>query len=279
MSSAWPNSDFRLSALDALQSGLMVELIATPRMDLKTCRATDLVSEAVSANKDDQFDYLPVLSGASTNANMIVGMFHAAAYRAGDCDGPVERHMEVLSERHLIGSDTSIINFISDADSRPSRLVVSGEGFSGLVTLSDLQKLPVRAALFAAVTSFEMTMSQAIRHRFSGKTEWKELLNEKRRLKIQEEIEELKRADGLADELLFTQFCDKGTIVLKSFEFEQSKRTLEDKLGKFQKLRDGLAHANDYAATPEQAKQVCALVRDLLVLRKEIANAAPGALA
>jgi hypothetical protein len=86
------------------------------------------------------------------------------------------------------------------------------------------------------------------------------------------------RADGLADELLFTQFCDKGTIVLKSFEFAGSKRSLEDKLSKFQGLRDGLAHANDYAATPEQAKQVCALVRDLLVLRKEIANAAPGAL-
>jgi predicted transcriptional regulator len=193
MSSVWSNNDFSLSALDALQSGLMVELIATPRSDLKTCRATDLVSEAVSVNKEDQFDYLPVLSGASTNRDTIVGMFHDAEYRTGIWDGSVEKHMEVLSERHLIGSDTSIVNFISDADSRPSRLVVSGEGFSGLVTLSDLQKLPVRAALFAAVTSFEMTMSQAIRHRFSGKTEWKELLNERRRQKIQEEIEQSKR--------------------------------------------------------------------------------------
>jgi hypothetical protein len=122
-------------------------------------------------------------------------------------------------------------------------------------------------------------MSQVIRHRFSGNTEWKELLSENRRLKIQEEIEESRRADGLADELLFTQFCDKGTIIRKSFELSHSMTALEAKLSKFQGLRDGLAHANDYAATPEQAKQVCALVRDLLILRKEIANAAPGALA
>jgi hypothetical protein len=110
-SPAWPNNDFSLSALDALQSGLMVELIATPRRDLKTCCATDRVSEVVSANKEDQFDHLPVLSGASTDADAIVGMFHAAAYRTGNWDGSVAKHMEVLSERHLIGSDTSIIIF------------------------------------------------------------------------------------------------------------------------------------------------------------------------
>jgi len=37
-------------------------------------------------------------------------------------------------------------------------------------------------------------------------------------------------------------------------------------------LRDKVAHANEYAATPEQARNVCAIVRDLLALRKQIAG-------
>ena len=35
-------------------------------------------------------------------------------------------------------------------------------------------------------------------------------------------------------------------------------------------LRDKLAHANDYAATPAAARRVCTIVRDLFKLREEI---------
>ena len=49
----------------------------------------------------------------------------------------------------------------------PCRLVVSGTGIVGLVTLSDLQKLPVRAVLLALLTGLEISMSEAIEQVFS----------------------------------------------------------------------------------------------------------------
>jgi dTDP-4-dehydrorhamnose reductase len=92
---------------------------------------------------------------------------------------------------------------------------------------------------------------------------------------MQGEIEKSKKADGFVDALLFTQFCDKGDIIRKSLRFSCSATALKRKFWELQKLRDHLAHANDYAGTPAEAKHVCALVRVLLALRTEIANASP----
>jgi hypothetical protein len=61
--------------------------------------------------------------------------------------------MRALPEENLIGADAGILSFVKGADRRGCRLVMSGAEISGLVSLSDLQKLPVRATvLFALIT-------------------------------------------------------------------------------------------------------------------------------
>jgi hypothetical protein len=274
MTSLWPNAEEAGSdlAFEAVQSGLSASLIATPRAALKTCRTNEVVSAVVDSNQE-LFDYIPVVNTSDPRGSTIVGMFHAEAFRMQRCDDLIERHMEPLSENHLVGATTSILEFIVEADSRPSRLVVSGGGFSGLVTISDLQKLPVRAALFAVVTSFEMTMSEAIRRKFSSDEEWMALLSGGRKKKMREAIERSRKADGFVNALLFTQFCDKGDIIRKSLPLSLSAEALKMKFDDFQELRNHLAHANDYASTPAEAKRVSSLVRDLLSLRAEIAAA------
>jgi hypothetical protein len=181
--------------------------------------------------------------------------------------------MEPLSEDHLVGAATSIWEFIVDSDSRPSRLVVFGGGFLGLVTISDLQKLPVRAALFAAITSFEMTMSEVIRRRFSSDDEWMALLSDGRKETIRGAIEISRSANGFVDALLFTQFCDKGDIIRKSLLLPHSTTKLKAKFDDLQKLRNHLAHANNYASTPMEVKQLRGLLEDLSSLRTQIVTA------
>ena len=154
---------------------------------------------------------------------------------------------------------------------RPCRLVLAGASISGLVSLSDLQKLPVRAALFALITGFEITRAEAIREKFVEGESWMACLNGGRRDLMQDEIAKSKNDDGFVDALLFTQFCDKKEIVIESFQFGSSKTRLRKRLDKIQELRDGIAHANEYAATPERAKCVCGVVRDMLDLRAQIA--------
>jgi hypothetical protein len=256
----------------AIHSGLTVQLIETSRRDLVTCRACDAASLVIE-HITEQYDFIPVTEHSGTGRDRIVGLFHAAAFHDAPApDGRVADHLLPLSEEYLIGADASILDFITDADTRPCRLVLAGPSISGLVSLSDLQKLPVRAALFALITGFEITMAEAIRRMFPLSGDWMPLLSETRQSKIHEEIQKSKESDSFVDPLLFTQFADKRTIIAKLCQISGSKSALQVRLKQIENLRDKVAHANEYAATPEQARKVCALVRDLLILREEIAG-------
>jgi CBS domain-containing protein len=262
------------AVFEALHSGLTVQLIATGRDDLMTCESNEAVS-AVMERNTEQYDFIPVTEGGGAGDRRIVGLFHAARFRGAsvpnDCTG---NHDEPLSEDLLIGADASILDFVRNADHQPCRLVVSGGKIAGLVSLSDLQKLPVRAALFALITGFEMIMAGAIRRKFPAADKWLSCLSDGRQNQIRDEIAKSRQDDGFVDALLFTQFCDKTDIVAKSFGLPQSKKQTRKDLKKIQKLRDNLAHANEYAATPQHAESVCVTVRSLLVLKDEIASAA-----
>ena len=250
---------------EILHRGLTVGLISTPRDDLKTCSLDDSIADVI-LHTTENYDYLPV---TAEGGGRIVGLFHAVDF-TDKSEGRVREHCRPQSEEHLIGADASILDFVTEADCRPCRLVVSGTGIVGLVTLSDLQKLPVRAALFALVTGLEISMSEAIRRSFRTPCEWLPFLSQGRQEKIQQEIHKSKDGDGFVDDLLFTQFCDKTRILTKLPCFASRKMELRRGLKEIQELRDKLAHANKYATTPDMQRKVCAVVRDLLKLRKEI---------
>jgi hypothetical protein len=169
--------------------------------------------------------------------------------------------MRPLSEENLIGADASLLAFIRNADRQMCRLVVSGPEINGLVSLSDLQRLPVRAALFAMVTQLEMTMADVIRRGFTQSGHWIDRLSSKRKCNVHKRAAAAKSENTFVDMLLYTEFCDKVTIVRKHPNFPWSKTSFEEDLSKVQSLQDGLAHANDYAGTREAASDVCKTVR------------------
>jgi hypothetical protein len=257
---------------EALHSGLTVELISTHRDDLRTCTPDDAIADVIGRNIE-LYDFLPVVSLKSPKNASIIGLFHAAkCSHAASLDGRIREHYDPLSEEFVIGADARILDFIKDADHKPCRLVVSNSGIIGLVSLSDLQRLPVRAVLFSVITGFEITMMEAIRRSFPSDGDWLCRLSEGRRKTITDTIAESHRGDGFVDALLFTQFCDKADIIRKSFDLgkEGGKSALASKLKEIQRLRDHVAHANEYAASPEHAQNVCTLVRDILALREKL---------
>lgn len=245
--------------------------IATAREDLTTCADDDQISSVLEQNIE-LYDYIPVIAKTPRGKGDIVGLLHAASYVGGAArNGYVREYRNALSEETLIGADASILDFIKKADERPCRLVVSGAGIVGLVSLSDLQKLPARAVLFALVTGLEITMSEAIRRHFQREDGWLAYLSEGRREKISIEIAKARTDDGFVDNLLFTQFCDKADVIAKSFALLSDKKAFRFHLKEIQDLRDNLAHANEYAASPERARHTCATIKTLLDLREQIA--------
>lgn len=252
--------DYAATTLESFQEKLPVRLIATPRSAFKTCRADEELAIVVGRNNEG-FDYFPVVECADgSTRERIIGLVQVVMHGAEPW-GTVRERMRPLSEENLIGADASLLTFIRKADEQMCRLVVSGPEIYGLVSLSDLQRLPVRAALFAMVTHLEMTMAQAIRVEFEQSEDWIERLSAQRKSKVRERATAARSEDAFVDELLYTEFCDKVSIVRRSPAFVWSKKSFDDDLGKIQSLRDDLAHANDYAATREAASHVCETVR------------------
>jgi hypothetical protein len=148
MKNGWASPGIRDQSddFDALHTGLTVRLIATSRAALKTCRPHECVFDVVERNVEG-FDFLPVIEMSSGESRKIVGLLSTKAISSklqkADKVGSI---FSPLSEELVIGADSSILEFVSDADSKPCRLVVFGARIEGLVSLSDLQKLPVRAA-------------------------------------------------------------------------------------------------------------------------------------
>ena len=179
MTNRWANRDDTGTGdvFHALHAGLTVELIATKLPQLMTC-APDEPLSVVKARNTEPYDFLPVLAPGDGGRDRIVGLFHAAkVFDETPADGRIEQHYAPLSEDCLIGADTSILNFVTDADEMPCRLVISGARIVGLVSLSDLQKLPVRAALFALITGFEIAMFEAIKRECPNDDDWKRYLS------------------------------------------------------------------------------------------------------
>lgn len=273
---------------ERIHRSLTVSLIATSREGdrlgpgVRVCRLDASLAEAKAANFNPTFDYLPV-EGADGN---IVGLFSAKSANAADVDDEllVRDHMCPLSEADLIGADATILDFISRLRPKPL-LVVSGGRINSLVAWSDLQKLPVRAAVFALVTGFELTMYEAIKAIFPEDDGWRKYLS-KKRLKDAEGVYELRGGNESDVELLLcTEFCDKRTILKKCLRFDSqakssgvmpmSKGKFEDEVKRIEDLRNPLAHASSYAMKWEDVKTLRQTVETLVKLREHIKMAVP----
>jgi hypothetical protein len=270
----WASSAFagKADVFQTLHYGLTVGLVATPRDELKTCKRADLVSTVLASNSDS-YDFIPVLEENPQLQKGFIGLFHASACRKSEnIDGAVGKSswLAPLAEGQLIGADASILEFVLSADGHPCRLVVSGSQIVGLVTLSDLQKLPVRAALFALITGFEITMVDYIKATLPEADAWMQMLKPNRREKIKEEISIAVSRDVFVDELLYTQFCDKIDIIKRLWIKNADIDTIARKFRQLEKLRNSVAHANEYAASPSAAKNVCEVVRDLLDIHQQM---------
>src|SRR5690606_4928245 len=100
------------------------------------------------------FDQVPLTEG-----DRIVAVFVRG-------EGVVE-----LREDLFMAADAPLLTFLKTADRQRFRFLMEGEGISGLVTLSDIQKLPVYSVLFSLVVAAEMLLMDWIRKASGGDDE------------------------------------------------------------------------------------------------------------
>jgi hypothetical protein len=98
---------------------------------------------------------------------------------------------------------------------------------------------------------------------------WMEMLKPNRREKIKDEISIAVSRDVFVDKLLYTQFCDKADIIKRLWTNNADIETTTKQFKQVENLRNSVAHANEYAASANEAKNVCRVVRGLLEIRKK----------
>ena len=104
----WAKSNFgdHGDGFDTLHTGLTVELISTPRDDLKVCSADDQIADVIKGNIE-KYDYVV----RSRDDRGITGLFHTKQFPAPPV-GTVAQNFTPLTEETIIGADSSILDFI-----------------------------------------------------------------------------------------------------------------------------------------------------------------------
>lgn len=152
MTGGMEEDDFYLS----IRAATPVRLIMTPVKELQTCNASDDAAEVAARPDLADFDHIPVC----LNDRQIIGVFDRK--REG-LAGKVERNFRPLDDASLIGDRAPVFTFIERVPKQRCCIVVGESGISGMVTASDLQKLPVQVALFGLLAQFEALISMLLR--------------------------------------------------------------------------------------------------------------------
>jgi hypothetical protein len=215
-------------AMQGLEAGFRVLHIAT--FDLKTCRASDDLERTLDNPELAGFDHIPVQQDSG-----VVGLLER---QAGRGSGPVSRHMRQIDPSYLVAAEAPLRAFIPLVGENPYWLVVRVAGIQGIVTRSDLLKLPVRLHIFTLVTHLETVMADVIRGH-SRSDNWLDRLGDLRRRKIRERQRRLQSKSLDPPLVELTDFYDKTIIVEKLLHLGKD---FTEALDSIRDLRNKVAH-------------------------------------
>jgi len=237
--------------LRGLESGLRVQEIATAKP--RTCRIEDPIDGVLSDSALLDFDYIPVAQDG-----VIVGVIERAARGSGPEDG----RRKPLSGAMLVSGSLPLAAFVPMMVQRPYWLVVQDSGATGIVTRSDLLKLPVRLYAFALIIHLETVLSALIHLLYpDGHARWLAELSAKRQRELQNNYDGLAKSRDNPDWLELTYFSDKVTILVdkkathnrraltgSSLAWEPSDG-LRAILWRISEERNNVAHPKNYASS------------------------------
>ena len=130
----------------------------------------------------------------------------------GDYPGRLVRDaMLPLSEELIVSADMAIAELIPRMRTLPCRLILRGDRIDGLVTHSDLLKLPVRIVVFGLLTHLETVMADLVSTHWPA-DEWLTALGPGRRAKLLEKETVLRQRGLNPPRIELTEFADKRDL-------------------------------------------------------------------
>jgi hypothetical protein len=218
--------------MKALEKSLQVRLIASCPLDARQDRGP--VDESFERAERLGYDVIGERRGGK-----IVAVLDRLAWKN---NLPFRRP---VLDTMLISANAPLSEALARLADDEFLLVTEDTAIVGIVTRSDLLKLPVRLLVFAHVTHLELILAKAIRSKpLATPDAWLELLSEPRRDRVLKKLEDLKKQRLDPPLLECTDFCDKRIIVRQLYHPPKGfSRDLED-VEKF--LRNPVAHGGTF---------------------------------
>jgi len=226
--------------LQGYAQGFRVDHIAT--YGLETCSPTEEIEFVFQRLPD--FDQIPV-----EKDDRIIGII--VRNDTDTFSGKVSDHMRILDDSLLVSSEEPLSEFLPLMAHPPYfRLVIQGAKIEGIVTRSDMLKLPVRLYAFALVINLELLMKEIIQEKLPEDSAWKPFLTEKRLEKLRNEHEHYKSLNLDLPLIESTCFCDKYVIIKKLLDLP---KTFISDLGHIEnRLRNLVAHGVTFAGNEDK---------------------------
>jgi len=240
-----------------VRTGISVASIMTPRDKLVTRQKRDWPN---FTNDPDlkEFDHVPITEG-----DEIVGVFDRGSGELRD-----------LSEAMFLASDASLLSFVEKADQQKFAFLVRESRIAGIVTLSDIQRLPVYCVLFSLLMTAEMLLMEWIRKSCRDHPEkWLEKLDPSAKGRIDRFWRQAQDKNLALDKLSCASFADELTAA-EGLGLDPDAHA---SLKRLKNLRDMVCHGMEIALTPERAIEIPAYVRGA-VHAQDLLNHALGKL-
>jgi hypothetical protein len=242
--------------------GFRVSHIAA--FDLKVCEPDADGCSVINDPALKDFDQIPVKVGAR-----VIGVLERGREAM---QRSVRDHMRPLEDSILVSAEEPLTRFLPALKGEPYRLVVMGPEIKGIVTRSDVGKLPVRLMAFTLVTHLELVLADLIRARYADSADWLALLHHKQRRTVEGRWRRRKKENLHIPFLDLTDLDHKITVVGKLLDLPD----LGTELKPIVKLRNSLDHAADFVEACNGVNNLLDRLHLLQHWTHELSSEAPG---
>lgn len=238
---------FLQTTMRGLETGLTVGTIASS--PIATCSVHDEPDEVLARPEWSDYDALPVADG-----NRIIAV--------------VERNTgsrRPLDSSILVSADQPLEEFLKTHGLVQDgyRLVIFGGKIEGIVTPSDLLRLPVRVLAFALLSHLEMTMVKIIDRHNIDTEQWLHIVSEERKEELLCHQETLRRHQLNPNMLEFTYMSEKLNV-LKCLKLIPN--SVATKASGLNELRNQIAHNRDYVRSSKDLNRFLRRMERLPIL-------------
>lgn len=240
-----------------LETGLTVGTIASS--PIAKCDADMVPNDVLSRPEWLDFDVIPVAT-----RGRVVAVIERKTGQLRPLDSGL-----LVSAVHPIQALLMEGSFIEDG----YRLVLDGEGINGIVTVSDLLRLPARVLTFTLISHLESAMSSVIANQCASDDAWMTCLRPGRRDRINGRAEQLANRRLNPSKLELTDFSDKFSILQRLQVFTKQQA---DEAGGLEDLRNAIVHARDYLRDEDDVRKYIDRIRRIGSLTKVLVGYQPN---